>query len=61
MNFINRWQCWLVGWWDMFKYGVRFCGCDMREEEFHENVQVVICRCVRCGKQDIGWGKNLKP
>lgn len=60
MSWINRWQCTLVGLWWTLKHGERFSGCDMQEAEFHDNVQVVICKCARCGKSDFGWGSNLR-
>lgn len=56
----NRWQCWIVGIWWSIKHNTRFSGCDFEEQEFHKNVDVTICKCIRCGKHDIGWGKNLK-
>lgn len=60
MKIINRWQCWIVGLWWSIKNGTRFSGCNFTEQEFHENMQVSVCKCDRCGKCDIGWGKNLK-
>lgn len=56
----NRWQCWIVGLWYSLKHGERFIGCDMEEQEFHKNQDVLICKCARCGKTDIGWGENIK-
>jgi hypothetical protein len=60
---LNFWQCKLVGLWKTIKNGVfiKMNGCDLEEIEHHKNVEVLICKCTRCGGTNISWGKNIKP
>ncbi len=68
MKYLFRTICWLRTLWRSLLLPMGFTkiegetvlvsGCDMIEEEKHEDCTVSIVSCEDCGKTEIGWWEN---